>query len=126
LAKAPRLRNIILVLVGVSGLLVKRWLSASLSEMVYSYLGNVSISFSVYYLVSIGARGRLNKAVYAVIALLAVESFELADGFWVMSNVYDHYDLVANAIGVAMALVVDVALNRVLSPERAGGGRLDG
>jgi hypothetical protein len=105
-----RLRSIILVLVGVSGLLIKRWLSTSLGEMAYCYLGNVSISFSVYYLVSLAARGRFNRVVYAVIALIAVESFELADGFGIMSNVYDPNDLIANAIGVAIALVVDVIL----------------
>jgi hypothetical protein len=114
LPQVARSRNIILVLVGVSGLLIKRWLSTSLGEVAHCYLGNVSVSFSVYYLVSLAAGGRLNRAAYIVIALLAVQSFELADGFGIMSNVYDHYDLIANALGVAIAFVVDVVLDRML------------
>lgn len=110
-----RLHSIILVLVGVLALLIKRWLSASLGEMAYCYLGNVSVSFSVYYLVLLGARARFNRVVYILIALLIVESFELTDGFGIMSNVYDQNDLMANAIGVAIALVVDVAIGRILS-----------
>jgi len=119
LSQVPRLRNIILVLLGVSGLLIKRWLSASLGEVAHSYLGNVSVSFSVYYLVLLAARGRFNKAVYVVVALLVVESFELADGYGVMSNVYDQNDLIANAIGVALALVVDIVLDRILRRDSA-------
>ena len=110
--QVARIRSIILVLVGISGLLIKRRFSGSLGEVAYCYLGNVSVSFSVYYLVSLAARGRFNKVAYVLIALVALESFELTDGFGIMSNVYDQNDLIANAIGVAIALVVDVVLDR--------------
>ena len=50
---------------------------------------------------------------YAFIgALLAVESFELLNGFGVMTNVYDPWDLLANAMGVGLALVVDLLMDR--------------
>ena len=51
-----------MVLAGVAGLLMKRWLSDSLksrfsdsmSELAYSYLGNLAVSFAVYFLASMG------------------------------------------------------------------------
>ena len=51
----------------------------------------------------------------AVIALLVVELFELTDGFGIMTNVYDRFDLLANAAGVGLAYCVDVASMRLLS-----------
>jgi hypothetical protein len=108
-------RNVVLVLLGVSGLLLKHWFSDSLNEIVYSYLGNVSVSFAIYFLASIGFQNKGNRVAYIVLALLAVESFELLDGFGIMTNVFDPYDLVANAIGVGLAFVVDIVLDRILS-----------
>ena len=43
----------------------------------------------------------------AGLALAAVWGFEATDGFWVMSNVYDPWDFVADAVGVGVALGVD-------------------
>ncbi len=106
-------RNILLVLVGVAGLLIKEPLSASMGELVYSYLGNVTVSFAVYFIVSIGARSRLGRVAIAAIALVMVEGFELTNGFGVMTNVYDPFDYLANALGVALACFVDVILARV-------------
>lgn len=108
-----------MVLAGVAGLLMKRWLSDSLSELAYSYLGNLVISFAVYFLASIAARARLNRVTMAVIALFVVESFEFTNGFGIMTNVYDPFDYLANALGVALAYVVDVVSARVISVDRA-------
>ena len=38
-----------------------------------------------------------------------MEAFELTDGFGWMANVWDPIDLVANALGIAVALVADAA-----------------
>lgn len=103
-----------MVLVGVAGLLLKRWLSGSIGGIAYSYLGNVSASFGVYFLVSLGARQRLRRIAIAAIALLVVEIFELADGFGIMANVYDPMDLLANALGVALACGVDAVSSRII------------
>ena len=46
--------------------------------------------------------------------LVAVEAFELSDGFGVMANVVDPVDLWANAVGIALAVAVDVLTARVL------------
>ena len=103
-----------LILVGVFGLLLKSWLRPSLSSFAYSYLGNFSVSFAVYFLVGFSAAPRLKRAWIALIALLIVEAFELTDGFGVMTNVYDPYDYLANAVGIALAVVVDVVMDRVM------------
>ena len=39
-----------------------------------------------------------------------VELFEAFDGFGMMVNTHDPFDFIANALGVALALVVDGAL----------------
>jgi hypothetical protein len=54
--------------------------------------------------------------VAATSALLIVEGFELTNGFGVMSNVYDPVDLLANAVGVGVALAIDVATARPAGP----------
>ena len=114
-----RKRNILMVLIGVSGLLLKSWFSDSISEFTYSYLGNLSVSFAVYFLVVLGASGRLNKAICAAIALLVVEGFELANGFGIMTNIYDPFDYLANALGVALAYFVDVLTSRMILATRS-------
>jgi hypothetical protein len=55
--------------------------------------------------------------------LLAVTAFELADGFGLMSNVYDPIDLAANAAGVALAWAVDSLGTRAAAAHRAPGIR---
>lgn len=51
--------------------------------------------------------------------LVAVEAFELSDGFAVMANVVDPVDLVANAAGVALAVAVDLLSLRVMRTRRS-------
>lgn len=115
-----KLRSVSLVLLGVVVLVLKRHYQGPLGEWVQSYLGNTSVSFAVYFLATLTAyhfpRPRL---LAAVAALCAVESFELLDGFGVMSNTYDPWDLLANALGVALALAVDGLLGRSVSSESA-------
>ena len=111
---------LLMVLLGVAGLLMKRWLADSIGELAYSYFGNFTVSFAIYFLVSFAARERLNRIVIALITLIAVESFELADGFGIMTNVYDPLDLLANALGVLLAYCVDLALTRILPPDSRG------
>jgi hypothetical protein len=109
-----RARNVLMVLAGVAGLLMKSWFAASLGGLAHSYLGNLAVSFAVYFLVSIAAGNRLSRFMIGVIALLVVEIFELADGFKIMANVYDPFDYLANALGVALAYSVDVVSGRII------------
>ena len=118
---APRqIRDVLLILLGVAGLLSKRWLAESLGELIFSYLGNVTVSFAVYFWVSLAARQRLSRGALILFALLIVETFELIDGFGIMSNVYDRFDLLANALGVALAWCVDMVSGRIPWLSRPG------
>ena len=99
-----RLRDLLMVLVGVAFLLTKRWLAKSLGDLAFSYVGNLSGSFAVYFILSIAARPKLPRVMIAVIALPIVELFELTDGFGIMTNVYDPFDYLANALGISLAL----------------------
>jgi hypothetical protein len=109
-----RVRSILLVLISVAGLLLKSWFSDSLPDFAVTYMGNLSVSFAVYFVVRLAAHGRLSRILCAIIALLVVELFEATNGFGVMTNVYDHLDYVANALGVALGVGVDIASSRLL------------
>ena len=109
------IRNISFVLLGVFGLILTSKYVGPYYEFVHSYAGNVTASFAVYFVVSIGSREfRLNRLIVAVIALLVVDLFEATNGFGVMANTYDPFDFLANAIGVALAIGVDIASARII------------
>lgn len=103
-----RIHDVLLVLAGIAGLLAKKWLSQALGELALSYLGNLAASFSVYFLVRIAFGAKLGRLAIAGIALALVETFELTNGFGVMSNVFDPFDYPANALGIAAAILVDM------------------
>ena len=50
----------------------------------------------------------------AGLALAVVELFEATDGFKVMSNVYDPVDYTANAVGIALALLIDTVATKAI------------
>lgn len=108
------------VLLGVAGLLLKGHYAGPFQEAVYCHGGNVAASFAVYYIVlGLPFPPRCARLCAAGSALAVVELFELTDGFGVMTNVYDPVDLAANAVGVGIAVTVDVVASRVGSaPER--------
>lgn len=117
----PKARNVFFVLLGVAALVLKRHYSGPFVEIVHSYAGNIAASFAVYFVVRISTSGwRYGRLVAAGIALLVVELFEAADGFGVMTNVYDPVDFLANAVGVVLALVLDTlaAPRRRNEPDR--------
>ena len=104
----PKARNVLFVLLGVAALVLKRHYSGPFVEVIFSYSGNVSASFAVYFVVrNLTSGWRYGRLVTAGIALLVVELFEATNGFGVMTNVYDPVDFVANAVGVVLALVLD-------------------
>lgn len=107
-------RNLLMVLAGVTGLLLKRWFAKFLGNFALSYVGNLSASFAVYFLISMAAIPRLTRVMIAALALVVVEGFELTNGFGIMTNVYDPFDYLANAIGIGLALCVDAGSSRLL------------
>ena len=123
-------RDLLMVIVGAICLLLKRTVTKYLGDLAFSYMGNLSASFAVYFLVSytanlsasfaaylpisIAPMPKLRPVMIAAVALLVVESFEFTNGFGIMSNVYDPLDYLANAIGIGFAICVDAGLSRVL------------
>jgi hypothetical protein len=103
-------RNYFFLLLGIAGLLLVYWYSGPLFDLVHSYGGNLSASFAFYFIVRpTVARVRSNRAASVFIALLVAELFEATNGFFgVMTNVYDPLDYLVNALGVALAVAVDV------------------
>lgn len=55
----------------------------------------------------------MKPAFCAIIALLIVELFEATNGFGVMTNTYDRFDFLANALGVALGVAVDLTASRI-------------
>lgn len=96
------------VLAGVAVLLLKPHYHGPLAPVIFNYGGNFAVSFAVYFIVGIAAsRHGWGRWIIVAAALLAVELFEITDGFGFMSNVYDPLDLLANAAGIGLALAVD-------------------
>lgn len=109
------IRNTIFVLLGTAGLVLKSWFSDYLPDFVLNYAGNLCVSFAVYFIVRLSsAKIRFNRVVIAITALLIVELFEATNGFGVMANTYDRLDFLANALGITLAIVVDISTERVL------------
>lgn len=94
-------------------------------DLVHSYGANLAASFATYFIVrSVGTfRSAVTPPIThlvsssgasALIALLAVELFEATDGFFgIMTNVHDPFDYGVNALGVALAVAVDVSAEQV-------------
>lgn len=115
---STKTRNVLFVLLGVLGLLLKGKYSGPQAGFVHNYGGNITVSFAVYFLATRASiRHRFKRLAAAGLALTAVELFEATDGFKVMSNTYDPLDYVANAAGIGLALWTDVAVTRIMNPE---------
>ena len=114
-------RNVFFVLVGATGLVLKRHYSGPHREAVHSYGGNIAVSFAVYYWANLVVTllpfpPSFRKVLTAGLALAVVELFEALNGFGVMTNVYDQFDFAANAAGIALALAVDTVTSGVSRP----------
>ncbi|MFH0736794.1 MAG: hypothetical protein V1773_18335 [bacterium] len=107
--------KLVLIIIGVFGLILKRSYTGEYIDFVRSYLGNFSISFAIFFLVEIGSKKlKLNNYVLALLSLSILELFELTNGFGIMQNVYDPYDLVVNFIGVGFAVIVNIVISKIL------------
>jgi glycopeptide antibiotics resistance protein len=115
LAKAIIIRNVVLAVAGAAVLVLGSAYHGPFTEAFQAYAGNVAVSFALYFAaLNATSRYRKPRLLAASLTLLAVELFEVTDGFGVMANTYDLIDLVANAAGVALAVIVDIATTGVL------------
>lgn len=103
-----RVRNVLLVLLGVAALVSKAHYTGPFAELVHRYGGNATGSFAAYFVVRIVTSGwRQGRLLTAGVVFLFAGLFEATNGFGVMTNVYDPVDFAGNALGVAVAVVVD-------------------
>jgi hypothetical protein len=102
------LRNAALAILGAILLVLKGKYHGPAEELVWAHGGNFVVSFALYF-AAINAVWKYprNWLLAAVLTLLTVELFEAFDGFGFMTNVYDQRDYLANAAGVAVAVLVD-------------------
>jgi hypothetical protein len=117
-------RNVGLVMAGVAVLVLGPAYDGPFDEAFQAHSGNVAVSFALYF-VALNATLRLRwpRLLAACLTLLAVELFEATDGFGVMANTYDPVDFVANAIGVGLAVLVDLGTTRIIRSRQGGGSR---
>ena len=117
---ASKVRNVLFILLGVAVLLLNRRYSGPFDAIVHAYAGNLSVSFAVYFnFANLEFPQRFKRVLAAACALAVVELFEAFDGFGIMSNTYDPIDFLANAVGIALALLLDSKM----SARRAGNAK---
>ena len=122
---ATTIRNVAMALLGAAVLVLVPAYDGLLADVFGSYGGNVAVSFALYFAaLSASARFRRPRLLAASATLLAVELFEATDGFGVMANIFDPIDFVANAVGVGLAVLVDVVTAPLLGRyrKRTSGG----
>lgn len=115
LRRATTLRNVVLAILGAAVLVLKSAYLGPFEDAVDSYAGNVAVSFALYFAAinATSAFGR-PRLIAASLTLVVVELFEVTNGFGVMTNVYDPADLIANAVGVGLAVIVDLVTSTAL------------
>ena len=108
-----RIRNTAFILFGILILVFKQQYAGPFRELVYNYGSNFSVSFAIYFIGLLGFNSYSRPRLYAAGgALLSVELFELTNGFGLMENVYDPWDYLANALGIGLALGIDLIFDR--------------
>jgi hypothetical protein len=108
-------RNTLMAVLGAVLLVLKDRYSGPGFSLVHAYAGNFVASFAVYFIVSLAVHPfKRPRLVAALASLLAVSAFEITHGYGFMSNVYDPVDLLANATGIALAVIVDSASSHMI------------
>ncbi len=108
--RAFKVRNVFFAVLGAAGLVFKPLYAGPFQELVLSYGGNFSVSFALYFAaINASVATPYPRFLAALLVLVAVQAFELLDGFGIMANVYDPLDLLANFVGVGAAVLVDIA-----------------
>jgi hypothetical protein len=125
-ARAITVRNVALALAGAAVLVLAPADHGPFSDLIQGYAGDVAVSFALYFAaVNATSRYPRSRLLAAFLTLLAVGLFELTDGFGVMANTYDPGDLLADAAGVGLAVIVDIVTTPIMRGrhERPPNGR---
>jgi hypothetical protein len=116
---SARARNFLFILCGAAGLVLKGRYRGPYQALVHSYCGNIAASFAVYFnLANLSFCMKLGRLPTAGWALAVVGLFEATNGFHLMTNTYDPVDYAANATGIGLALLADVATSKIIAGVR--------
>ena len=109
-------RNVTFALLGAAALVLKHSYTGVGEGVVHAYAGNFVVSFALYFaLLGAVLRFRYPRLIGAAVAFAVVTAFEVTNGFGVMANVYDPFDIAANAAGIGFAVLVDMVSWRALT-----------
>lgn len=121
MTRALKTRNVLLSLMGAALLVLKPRYAGPGTDVVHAYLGNLSVSFALYFAaVNATSDRKHGRLIAAALTLVAVEAFEATNGFGKMVNVYDPVDFVANAVGVGLAVAVDFGTEKLIERRISG------
>ncbi|MDP2038925.1 MAG: hypothetical protein Q8L04_16205 [Ignavibacteria bacterium] len=74
-----------------------------------SCAGNFAVSFAVYFMLCFFTdKLKWNKIFTVFVTLFVVELFEITNGFSIIINTFDTYDIIVNILGVSEALGLDL------------------
>jgi glycopeptide antibiotics resistance protein len=125
LRRATTIRNVVLAILGAAVLVLKSAYDGPFEDALIAYAGNVAVSFALYFAaINATSAFRRPRLIAAALTLLVVELFEVTNGFGVMANVYDQADLIANAVGVGLAVIVDLVTSAALGRHYERASRL--
>jgi hypothetical protein len=102
--------------VGIGGLLFSRHYSGAGADLLHAYGANVSFSFAAYFMLRFfNLPPRDNRIATAAYAFLAVSAQEIGQAWRLYPGVFDALDFLLNALGICLALGVDmVRLRKVV------------
>lgn len=120
------LRNVLIILPAIGLFMAKRQYTGPFQELIHSYGGNVTVSFALYFVVLklCLSSPKYGRVIAVAGVLVCVETFELFDGYGIMANTYDTFDLLANVLGAGIAMSVDTFLGR--KGQKEGASLLNG
>jgi len=108
-----RIRNLAIILFSCLVLFLKQYYSGPFKGLIQAYGSNILVSFAIYFLALVWLETLPQTRLLSGIgSLLIVELFELLNGIGPTSNTFDPMDFIANALGITLALVVDLLLDR--------------
>ena len=104
-------RNVILILVVLSGLLLVRFYTGPMEIFVHSHGANITFSFGAYFILKfIKLPLNNHRIVNGAYTFLGVSAQEIAQAFGQYPGVFDPLDFLANASGILIAMIMDTFL----------------
>ena len=104
-----RLLRVLFVLIGALGLILGGRYSGPAEILVHSYGSNIAFSFAAYFLFQLTRFRNAERISWTIgIVFVCVSLSEIAQYLGYYSGVYDPWDFFSNAVGIAIALIIDL------------------